>query len=264
MAAANRCLRLVSNFLMSLMLALIFGAVTAETPSAKTLVAATATNFAEVLQELKPLFETETGHDLTIVTGSTGKLYAQIEHGAPFDVFLAADQQRPERLVTNGTAVAGSRATYAIGRLTLWSSNGVNAALSAQDALTSDAVNHIAIANPELAPYGLAAQEVLRSLGLADRLAHKIVTGENIGQAYAMVATGNAEVGFISSSTLLSAHRPAGGVRWEIPSDAHEPIRQDAVLLQRGTENAAALMFLKFLVSEEAQSVIRRYGYDID
>jgi len=229
---------------------------------------AVATNFAPVARQLGVEFERSTGHELRLISGSTGKLYAQIVNGAPFEVLLAADRQRPARLVSEGLAVATSRRTYAVGRLVLWSPDPQRVARDGRETLREADFRWLALANPDLAPYGVAAREVLMSLGLEGVLADRLVIGENIGQTHALVATGNAEIGLIAAS-----QRPNGGLlpgssgsgsRWLVPRDLHAPIRQDAVLLRRGSESAGARAFLDYLASPPAKELIRSFGYEVD
>ena len=220
---------------------------------------AVAANAAEVVETLAAEFERESGHRVTVTVGSTGKLYAQILHGAPFDIFLAADQERPRLLVEQGIAVEDSRRTYAIGRLVLWSPDpgvAVNA-----DALRDGSFRRLAIANPDLAPYGAAARETLRELGLWESLRPKIVLGENVGQAFTMAASGNAELGFVSLSSVLSPRHRREGSYWEIPERLHAPIRQDSVLLDRARDNPAARDFHEFLGSSRAGETIGSFGF---
>ena len=231
--------------------------------AAETLVAV-ATNFAEVVDELKPIFEKRSAHRLLVTAGSTGKLYAQIKEGAPFQILLSADIRTPERLEAEGLAVAGTRFTYAIGRLALWSSDPNRIRRDGRAALTANDVRHIAIANPDLAPYGVASREVLQKLGLWDALRGKIVMGQNIGQAHSMVATGNAQIGFVALSALLSPRVSAKGSRWDVPQELFTPLRQDAVLLKQGEKSDAARAFLEFLRSLEARKTIDRYGYGVE
>lgn len=226
--------------------------------------AAVATNFAEVMEALAPGFEAASGHRLRLASGSTGKLYAQIVNGAPFDIFLAADQRRPELLAASSSAVYGSRFTYAIGRLALWSPDANRITGDGARVLRRGDFRHLAIANPKLAPYGMAARQTLEELDLWARLQEKIVQGENIGQAFALVATGNAEIGFVALSAVLSPRNRNAGSRWEVPAQMYRPIRQDAVLLAHGAENAAALAFLVYIKGDEARKVIAAFGYGAD
>lgn len=232
----------------------------AGTQAAEALVAV-ATNFAEVMERLEARFEARSEHDLTIVSGSTGKLYAQIRNGAPFDVFLAADQERPRLLDHAGAAVEASRFTYAVGRLTLWSPDPERIGADGAAVLRAGDFRRLAMANPSLAPYGEAARETLSALGLLARLEDRIVLGENIGQAHAMVATGNAELGFVALSYVLSPRNEMPGSRWDVPQALHTPIRQDAVLLRRAEGNAAAQAFLLWLQGDEARGIIEAFGY---
>lgn len=222
---------------------------------------AVAANFSEVMERLETDFERETGHGLTVTVGSTGKLYAQIHHGAPFDVLLAADQRRPELLESEGLAVAGSRFTYAMGRLTLWSPDPGRVGADGEATLRAGEFRSVSLANPDLAPYGKAAKRALENLGLWEALKKKIVLGENIGQAHALVASGNADLGFVALSYVLSPRNEQPGSRWDVPSDLYTPIRQDAVLLSRAADNPAARALVEFLRSAEVRKVIESYGY---
>jgi len=221
---------------------------------------AVASNFAGIAHALEADFERATEHELRITTGSTGKLFAQIVHGAPYDVFLAADRARPSRLVDEGYAIESSRRTYASGRLALVSKSREAADLQAR--LSSGAFNRLAIANPDLAPYGRAAMEVLAKLGLAERAAPRLVMGENIGQTYALAATGNADLAFVSTSQLRPADRI--GSLWRVPAELHAPIRQDVVLLVQAKENEAALAFLTYLDGPAARAKITAAGYEVE
>ena len=229
---------------------------------AETALIAVATNFSEVIDVLKTDFESTTEHKLTIVTGSTGKLYAQIVNGAPFDVFLAADQARPERLVEDGLTL-GAQITYATGQLALWSVDADRIDENGLKALT-EPYRHLAIANPQLAPYGVAANEVLTALGVLEELQDRIVMGENIGQTHALVASGNAELGIVALAYATSARNAAAGSYWRISSDLHAPIHQDGVLTRRAEGNAAAFAFMTYLQSELAKSTIRAFGYKVE
>lgn len=221
--------------------------------------AAVATNFRDVAAELGSAFETATGHTLLVASGSTGKLHAQIAGHAPFDVFLSADAGSPARLEQAGHAVPGTRFTYATGRLVLWSPSGGD---PGPERLAAGVFRHLAIANPDLAPYGLAAMQTLEALGLAGQLDGKLVFGENIGQAFAFVQTGNAEIGLVALSQVIALGEGLTGQYWLVPASLHEPIRQDAVLLARSAENEAARAFLEFLQGSEARAIIRQGGYE--
>lgn len=225
---------------------------------------AVAANFAEPVDTLLKMFGEKTGHEVTVVVGSTGKLYAQIVNGAPFDILLAADQERPKRLAEEDQGEPESVFTYAIGRLTLWSPQPEAVAQDGAETLRDGDFRFVAIANPELAPYGLAAQQTLENLGLWDELQDRMVRGENVAQTFQMVESGNAEIGFVALSYVVSERNENPGSRWDVPAELHEPIRQDAILLQRGTANDAARAFLAFLKTPEAREVIERFGYAVD
>jgi molybdate transport system substrate-binding protein len=221
---------------------------------------AVASNFSVVAESLVADFEAVHPHEIRISTGSTGKLYAQILRGAPFDVFLAADQHRPERLVEVGRAIAETQRTYARGRLVLLSSTGP--VKDGAVRLRSNSFRTLAIANPDLAPYGVAAREVLASLGVLDMIEGRIVMGENIGQTYALVATGNAELGLVAAAQVKGDERAAGS--WSVPASMHAAIRQDVVLLTRASTNVAALAFLAYLETPSARANIVASGYEVE
>jgi molybdate transport system substrate-binding protein len=226
---------------------------------AQEVVAAVAANFAAAMARIEPAFEQASGHQLTVVLGSSGKLVAQIQQGAPFDVFLSADVERPAALQTAGLAVPDTRFTYALGRLVLWSPDP-QAFSDGATYLAAGEFLHLAIANPALAPYGAAAQQTLQALDLWPAIQPKIVRAENIGQTYAMVASGAAEAGFVALAQLAA---DAPGSRWPVPPKLHAPIRQDALLLVRGRDNPAARAFLDYLGSPPARAVITALGYDL-
>ena len=230
---------------------------------ADTTLVAVAANFAGAAEAISAAFHGETGHIAQITTGSTGKLYAQITEGAPFEVLLAADAKTPEKLVAEGQAVAASRFTYAIGGLTLWSVEAGLIGADAKTSLTSDKIRFLAIANPDLAPYGVAAKEALTNLGLWDEVQPKIVLGQNIGQVFAMATAGAADAAFVATSALAGPDAPTTGSRLNVPQDLFTPIRQDAVLLYKGKDNAAAVAFLAFLKGEKAHDIIKSFGYDL-
>ena len=221
---------------------------------------AVAANFEPVLQRLTPAFERATGDKLIVTPGSTGKLYAQIAAGAPFDVFLAADARRPQRLEAQGLAVAGSRFTYAVGRLVLWMRRPT--AARGLQGLTDPRIHRIAIANPDVAPYGEAAWEALQRGGVWQAVTGKLVYGENIGQAFHYVAAGSADAGLVAMSQLLTYAGPKAGTSyWPVPARDYTPLQQQAVLLRRAKDNAAAAAFLRFLKTAQTRAAIRRYGY---
>ena len=221
---------------------------------------AVAANFTAPMKLMATAFEKETGHRAVLSFGATGRFYAQISNGAPFDVFLAADDETPARLEKEGTAVKGSRFTYATGKLVLWSAQpGV---VDGQgEVLKTGGFKKLAIAAPKLAPYGAAALETITRLGLLRRLEPRIVTGESIGQTYSFVATGNAELGFIALSQVYENGQIKSGSAWVVPEALHSPIRQGAVLLSKGAGNQAAVMLLAHLKTENAKAVIRSFGY---
>lgn len=230
--------------------------------SAATARIAVASNFSAAAGAIEQAFEAAGGHRVTISTGSTGGLYAQIRHGAPFHAFLAADARRPRLLGEEGVATAGSRFTYARGRIALWSPRP--GLVTGPEVLASADFRRLAMANPRTAPYGLAARQALKSLGRWQALQGRLVRGENIAQAHQFVASGNAELGFVALSQISGPNRPGQGSRWLVPNRHHQPIRQQAVLLERGSDNPAARAFLDFLRGPEAQAIMRDYGYATD
>jgi len=218
---------------------------------------AVAANFTAPAQEIAEKFHAQTGHSAILSFGSTGQLYAQITQGAPFDILLSADAARPAQAEKDGLAVADTRFTYAIGRLVLWSADP--GLVDTQGAvLRSGNFNHIAIANPDTAPYGAAAIQTLTALGAHEQVAPKIVQGESISQAYQFIASGNAELGFVALSQLTEK---SSGSRWIVPENLYTPILQDAVLLTRSANNAAASAFLDFLKSPQGLAIIAAHGY---
>ena len=224
----------------------------------ETVGVAVAANFAQPAREIAELFDQATGYDTVLSFGSTGQLFAQITQDAPFEVFLAADRQAPVRTITAGLGIEDSVFTYAIGRIVLFS---VNLDLTAgEDVLRRGSFARIAIANPVTAPYGMAALEVMESLGVYAALSGKIVRGNNIAQTFQFVETGNAELGFVAGSQVAGRNTPSV---WVVPDNLYSPILQDAVLLRRGGENPGARAFVDFLKSAEAIRVIEKYGYQV-
>ena len=224
--------------------------------------AAVASNFSAPMMQIAALFRQQTGDTVKLSFGSTGKFYAQIRGGAPFDVFIAADTATPQRMEQEGLAVNGSRFVYALGKLVLW---------SAQPGYVDDKgavlrkgnYSKLAIADPKLAPYGMAAQQTLEQLGLWDAMQGKLVTGENITQTWQFAATGNVELAFVALSQVMRDSKVSAGSWWLVPMDMYHPIKQAAVLLAGAKDKAAAQAFLDFLKSDQAAAVIRRYGYDL-
>lgn len=218
---------------------------------------AVASNFSNPAQKIAHAFEQQTPHQVRLVFGSSGKIYAQITHGAPFDIFLSADQAKPLALDKNGLSVTGSRFTYALGQLILWDVKH-NHPPNLSKLGNEGYFRKLALANPKLAPYGLAAKEVLQSLKLYKKLSPKLVMGENIAQTYQFVASGNADMGFVASSQIT---KKMPGIALIIPDHLYRPIRQDAILLNRAEHNSAARDFMRFLKSEKAQKIIISSGY---
>ena len=223
---------------------------------------AVAANFTAPVQAIAKDFEKATGHKVVASFGATGQFYTQIKNGAPFQVFLAADDETPAKLEKENEIVAGSRFTYAIGSLALWSARA-GYVDDKGEVLKKGDFAHLSIANPKAAPYGLAATQTLDKLGLADVLKPKMVEGQNITQAYQFVATGNAELGFVALSQIYKDGKITSGSAWIVPSSLYQPIRQDAVILNKGKDNAAAKAFVEYLKGARAAEVIKSYGYQM-
>jgi molybdate transport system substrate-binding protein len=223
---------------------------------------AVAANFTDVARELAPLFEQATGHTTKTSFGSTGKLFAQIQHGAPYEVFLAADTQRPIKAETNGLAVAGSHFVYAKGKLVLWSAKA-DQFNDGETFLQQGDIKRLALANPKTAPYGVAAEEVMQQTGTLSQLRPKLVNGDSISQTFQFTATGNTDAGFVAMAQLKVWKGETGSL-WEIPDDYYKPIEQAAVLLKKGEKNPAAIAYLEFLKSKTARDLIERYGYGVE
>lgn len=223
---------------------------------------AVAANFTAPIQALAKDFEKDTGHTLVAAFGATGQFYAQIKNGAPFEVFLAADDSTPAKLEAEKETVPGSRFTYATGTLALWSAKP-GYVDNQGEVLRKNAYQHLSIANPKAAPYGLAATQVLDKLRLTDATKAKLVEGQNITQAYQFVSTGNAELGFVALSQIYKDGKVQSGSAWIVPAELHEPIRQDAVILNKGKDNPAAKALVDYLKGPKAAEVIRSYGYEI-
>jgi molybdate transport system substrate-binding protein len=222
---------------------------------------AVAANFTAPMKLIAEQFQQETGHTATLSFGATGQFYAQISNGAPFDVLLAADTKTPSTLVKNNLGVAGTQFTYALGKLALYSAEP-GLVDNQGTVLKTGSFNKLAIANPKLAPYGLAATEVLEALGLSQAVAPKLVEGANIGQAYQYVASGNATLGFVALSQIMQSGQIKSGSAWLVPGTLYSPIKQDAVLLKNGADNPAAQALLKYLQGDAAKAVIESFGYE--
>ncbi|EJL82059.1 molybdenum ABC transporter, periplasmic molybdate-binding protein [Polaromonas sp. CF318] len=248
--------KIVSRWLPALCLALASAAVLADDVQV-----AVAANFTAPMKLIAADFEKDTGHKAVLTFGATGKFYAQISNGAPFEVFLAADDETPARLEKEGAALNGSRFSYATGKLALWSAQP--GLVDAQgEVLKKGDFKKIAIAAPKLAPYGAAAVETMNKLGLQAALEPKLVQGESIGQAFSFVSTGNAELGFIALSQVYEGGKIKSGSAWIVPGNLHSPIRQDAVLLARARDSKAAAQLMAYLKTDKAKAVIRSFGYE--
>jgi len=223
---------------------------------------AVAANFTAPMQKIATDFEKDTGHKAQLAFGATGKFYAQIKNGAPFEVLLAADDETPARLEKEGSGVAGSRFTYAIGKLVLWSAKP-GYIDDKGEVLKKGEYEHLSIANPKLAPYGVAAVETLTALKLLDTVQPKFVQGENISQTYQFVATGNAELGFVALSQVYKDGKITEGSAWMVPANLYQLMRQDAVILDKGRSKPAAEALMKYLKSDKATAIIRSYGYEL-
>ena len=240
----------------ALALSLLFGAASVRSEELRIAVAA---NFLSTMQQLEHEFEAATNHDIAIIAGSTGLLYAQIRNGAPFDILLAADQQRPDLLAEDGYGDPAGVFTYAIGRLALWSADAERVSEQGLEQLETEPFRWLAIAEPKIAPYGIAAQQTQQHLGVWDALQSRIVKGQNVAQAFAMADTGNAELGFVALAQVLARGGESSFVI--VPEDAHEPIRQDAIVLSRAVGKPVASAFVEYLKSQEAAAIIERSGY---
>ena len=241
-----------------------FNLLASVTALADDILVAVATNFTKPMKKIAAGFEKTSGHKAALSFGATGKFYAQIKAGAPFEILLAADDETPGKLEQEGAAVKDSRFTYAIGKLVLWSAK--EAIVDGNgDVLKRGGFDHLALANPKLAPYGAAAVEAMKALGSYDTLAPKFVQGENIAQTYQFIATGNALLGFVALSQVIGEDgKLKSGSMWVVPEKYYAPIRQNAVLLDKGKDSAAAQALLAYLRSPEARRIIQAYGYALD
>ncbi|MDR9753691.1 molybdate ABC transporter substrate-binding protein [Pseudomonas sp. SZMC_28357] len=240
----------------------LFAALAFSAAHADDVQVAVAANFTAPVQAIAAEFEKDTGHKLVASFGATGQFYTQIKNGAPFEVFLSADDTTPLKLEKEGDTVKGSRFTYAIGTLALWSAK--DGYVDAKGKVLSDnAYQHLSIADPKTAPYGLAATQVLGKLNLTDKVKDKLVTGQNITQAFQFVSTGNAELGFVALSQIYKDGKVTSGSAWIVPAELHEPIKQDAVILTKGKDNAAAKALVEYLKGPKAAAIIKSYGYQL-
>jgi molybdate transport system substrate-binding protein len=242
--------------------ALVAGILLLQTPItlAEDITVAVASNFTQVLRELALDFQKESEHRVIVASGSSGRLYAQVVNGAPYDLFFSADAEKPAQLVADGLADAGSLVTYALGTLVLWSADP-DMRVSNGEALLDPRNQRVALANPRLAPYGAAAAQVLDGMALQGITR---VTGENITQAYQFVETGNVPLGFVALSQVVEEGRIQRGAGWIVPQAMYDPIRQDVVLLNHGEDSIAARNFLDFVLSTEGKNIISKYGYGTD
>lgn len=237
-------------------------AVMAGTPAfAESVLVAVAANFVPPFREIAIEFEKTSGHQLQVAGGSSGNFYSQIKNGAPFDVFFSADMERPKLLEDEGLGVKDSRFTYAIGRLVLWSPQPD--LVKGEEILRSKNFKRLAIANPKTAPYGVAAMQVMLKLELWESLQPQIVMGESLGQTMGFIESGNAQLGFVALSQVLDPKIKGQGSRWDIPNNLHESIKQDAILLTKGKDNAAAKALMVFMSGPQAKTIIERYGYEL-
>lgn len=223
---------------------------------------AVAANFTAPMQHIVPAFEKATGHKLVAAYGATGKFYAQIRNGAPFEVLLSADDETPARLARENAAVAATQFTYAKGKIVLWSAQ--SALVDEQgEVLKRGGFDHLALTNPKLAPYGMAAVEAMKALGLHEALAPKFVTGENLAQTYQFIKSGNAPLGFIALSQVMKDGKIVEGSAWLVPTALYQPIKQDAIVLDKGKDKPAAAALMQYLKGEQARAIIQSYGYDL-
>lgn len=223
---------------------------------------AVAANFTAPMKQIAEAFEKDTGHKALLAFGATGKFYAQIKNNAPFEILLAADDETPSKLAKEGAAVAASQFTYAKGKLVLWSAK--NAIVDDKgEVLKKAGFDHIAVANPKLAPYGAAAVEAMKALGVLDALQPKFVTAENIGQTFQFVKSGNALLGFVALSQVTKDNQITEGSAWVVPANLYQPIRQDAIVLDKGKGKPAVEALMKYLQGDKAKAVIKSYGYDL-
>ena len=243
------------------LLSLVFFSLTVTPALAEQVLVAVAANFVPPFREVAMEFEKTTGHTVQVASGASGNFFTQIKNGAPFDVFFSADAERPKLLEDEGLAVKGSRFTYAIGRLVLWSADPN--LVKGEDTLRSEKFKHLAIANPKAAPYGVAAMQTMQKLGVWESVQSRLVMGESLGQTIGFIESGNAELGFLALSQVLDPKMKGKGGRWDVPINLHEPIMQDVVLLAKGKDNPAANALMEFMGGPQAKAIIERYGYEL-
>ena len=241
---------------------LILSLLAIATAHADEIQVAVAANFTGPMQVIAVLFERDTGHKASLSFGSTGKFYAQIANGAPFQVLLAADDETPAKLVKEGNAVAGTAFTYAIGKLVLWSADP-KLVDAKGEVLKKGDFKHLSLANPKTAPYGAAGMQVMSKLGVADSIKPLIVQGENISQTHQFISTGAAELGFVAYSQVIKNGAIGSGSGWLVPANLYDPIRQDAVILAKGKDKPAAIALMNYLKGEKALAVIKSFGYEL-
>lgn len=243
------------------LLSLVFFSLAVTPALAEQALVAVAANFVPPFREVAMEFEKTTGHTVQVASGASGNFFTQIKNGAPFDVFFSADAERPKLLEDEGLAVKGSRFTYAIGRLVLWSADPN--LVKGEDTLRSEKFKHLAIANPKAAPYGVAAMQTMQKLGVWESVQSRLVMGESLGQTIGFIESGNAELGFLALSQVLDPKMKGKGGRWDVPINLHEPIMQDVVLLAKGKDNPAANALMEFMGGPQAKAIIERYGYEL-
>jgi molybdate transport system substrate-binding protein len=244
---------------LSILLLALFALASARADEVQVAVAA---NFTGPMQVIAPLFERDTGHKAVLSFGATGKFYAQITNGAPFEVLLSADDETPARLVKESQAVAGTQFTYAIGTLVLWSADP-KLVDAKGEVLKKGGFKHLAVANPKTAPYGAAGMQVMDKLGVTETLKPLFVQGENISQTHQFISTGAAELGFIAYSQVIKNGRIGSGSGWMVPRKLYDPIRQDAVILAKGKDKPASVALLDYLKGPKATAVIKSFGYEM-
>ncbi len=240
---------------------IVIATITAAPAFAEQVLVAVAANFVPPFREIALEFEKSTGHRLQVAGGSSGNFYSQIKNGAPFDVFFSADMERPKLLEDEGLGIKGTRFTYAIGRLVLWSPN--ENLIKGEETLRSKQYKRLAMANPKTAPYGVAAMQAMQKLELWETLQPQIVMGESLGQTMGFIESGNAQIGFVALSQVLGPKMKGKGSRWDVPNNLHEPIKQDMIVLARAKDNQAAKALMEFIGSPQAKKIIERYGYEL-